>query len=138
MKIPLNIVLKIFCQNAVEKKEISVTHSDYMMFEFWWIFLLWTLSGIQAQTGEGDPGPEGTALTSNQSSRRTPQIFKLTEVWPRDQNSPICYWNISNLLLDIWSMTLPYLIHESVCVPLCVYLWFSFCLQKIIYPHGFY
>lgn len=67
-------------QNAAVEKNHNVTHSDYKIFKHWWIFLLWTLSGIQAQTGEGDPGPEGAALTFEQSSRGTLQLSKLTEV----------------------------------------------------------
>lgn len=64
----------------IKNNNHNVTHSDYKIFKHWWIFLLWTLSGIQAQTGEGDPGPEGAALTFEQSSGRTLQLFKLTEV----------------------------------------------------------
>lgn len=42
----------------------------------------------------------------------------------------------STPLLNVWLVTLPYL--ESVCVPLYGDLWFCRCLQKIIYPRGFY
>lgn len=46
------------------------------------LLLLWTLSGIQTQTGEGDPGPKGAAFASEQSSRWTLQLIRLTQVPP--------------------------------------------------------
>lgn len=40
--------------------------------------LFWTFSGIQTQTGEGDPSSKGAAIASEQSPRRTLQLFELT------------------------------------------------------------
>lgn len=55
--------------------------SILMIFFFLsFLSLLWTFSGVQAEVGQGDPGPEGAAVSFEQSPRWTVQLFKLTEV----------------------------------------------------------
>lgn len=51
-----------------------------MIFPLSILFLLWTFSGVQAETGQGDPGPEGAAFSLEQSAWWTVQLLKLTEV----------------------------------------------------------
>lgn len=74
-------------------------------------FLWWTLSGIQTQTGEGDPGPEGAAFPFEQSSRRTLQLFKLTFTW-----------YLTLLLLKYLNLSLTYLISDIATV-FCSWFW---------------
>lgn len=107
-------------QNAAVEKNHNVTHSDYKIFKHWWIFLLWTLF------------------------RNTSANWRR---WPRSGRSCAHVWTIfqgdSTTLQTDWSLTSwsdPPATETSqpLSVPLYGDLWFSFCLQKMIYPHGFY
>lgn len=65
------------------------------------MLFLFSILGVQTQTSEGDPGPQGAAITPEQSARRPVQLLELKN----HLNLPVTY--LICLLLTLGSVHVP-------------------------------